>query len=174
MRREIGEDAEQLEPGREAIELEQAPESRGDGRNDYAAKMKATGRAKEEIFERSKLYESAEIRRDHFGAKLNDDGPVFARVASGRAVGRPRVGQVGAEENEIARAVAFDVIAHEALAAAPLDVGEFELGMVVPVEIETRIDPLVGDEGRGAIEWPGWFELGLHARRARKVLAFAR
>ena len=74
----------------------------------------------------------------------------------------PGVRQVGADEDEVAMAVAADMVADEALAGGVEREGEFELGVVVPLERDGVVEPAVEHAPRGLGRQLQMFEKGPH------------
>ena len=73
------------------------------------------------------------------------------------------MGEVGADEDEVAVVVGADVVADEALAAGVEGEGEFEFGVVVPLEgdgvVEASVEAAEGAFGFGGEELSKWLDL---------------
>ncbi len=81
--------------------------------------------------------------------------------------GRPRVGQVRAEQHQVAVAIAADVVAHEALALGVERERQLELGVVVPLERDAIVEPSVQQPAGGNRVGRQRFQVGLHGAPIR-------
>jgi hypothetical protein len=59
------------------------------------------------------------------------------------------MGQIGANQDDVAGAKAFDVIAYELRAATLMEIDEFDLGVIMPAIVDIRIPVFPDAEGVG-------------------------
>lgn len=131
--------------------------------------LKSQAGAFEKASDRSQFRGIEEALSQKLLAKLDHDGAVqLGPRFRGAWLGSPGVGEVGAEENEISRAVVLDRITNVAASLAGLDPGQFILGMEMPAARKPRIRFHAVDK-RALLRVSDLLNVGFHAGMGVRV-----
>jgi hypothetical protein len=133
---ELVEHLEQIEEPREATARPKPLDAIDETVRPAQGEAQADSRPSEQCRDVRDLGAVEEALAEEVGCELDDDRPLRAGID--RAVGRPRVRQVGPQEDEIGRRVPVDALADEPAPASRGDQDQLALGVVVPDERERR------------------------------------
>ena len=155
------ENGEQLDDAGKAVALCETPHVLGDGRSRGPANLQTACGALQQLAHRLHLRQREEVASEEAVVKTHDDRIHLAPLGAGVLV--PDVGQIGADEDDVAVHQRADVVANDAVSAAPDRQRELILRMKMPARAIVRSAHHLAVEGL-PLALGDFFEDRLHGR----------